>query len=88
MANHLKHDWHNAKLSNQDKVLCTLAEKLTLTPSETNINDIRNLERTGLSQEAISDAVQVIGYFNYINRVAEGLGVNPEQECLKRKSNK
>ena len=80
MANHLKHGWHNAKLSDQDKVLCKLAEKLTLTPSETNLNDIRNLERTGLSQEAISDAVQVIGYFNYINRVAEGLGVDPEKE--------
>ena len=80
MANHLRHDWHNAKLSDQDKVLCTLAEKLTLTPSETNLNDIRHLERRGLSQEAISDAVQVIGYFNYINRVAEGLGVDPEKE--------
>ena len=34
----------------------------------------------GLSQEEISDAVQVIGYFNYINRVAEGLGVDLEKK--------
>jgi alkylhydroperoxidase family enzyme len=43
-------------------------------------NDIRGLEQTGLSQEAISDAAQVIGYFNYINRVADGLGVDLEEE--------
>ena len=43
-------------------------------------NDIRGLEQAGLSQEAISDAAQVIGYFNYINRVADGLGVDLEEE--------
>ena len=32
----------------------------------------------GLTDEQITIAVQVIGYFNYINRIAEGLGVDPE----------
>ena len=34
----------------------------------------------GFSEDAISDAAQVVSYFNYINRIAEGLGVDLENE--------
>ena len=54
--------------------------KLTLTPAEMLGSDVRDLETFGFSQNAISDAAQVIGYFNYINRVADGLGVDLEPE--------
>lgn len=40
--------------------------------------DVDALKRAGLSQDAISDAAQVAGYFNYINRIADGLGVDKE----------
>ena len=43
-------------------------------------SDVHNLEAIGFSQDAISDAAQVIGYFNYINRIADGLGVDLEPE--------
>jgi alkylhydroperoxidase family enzyme len=46
-------------------------------------SDVRKLEATGFSQNAISDAAQVIGYFNYINRIADGLGVDLEPEMEK-----
>jgi len=42
--------------------------------------DVLELENIGMSQEAISDAAQVVGYFNYINRIANGLGVDLEPE--------
>ncbi len=42
--------------------------------------DLDKLRAAGLSDRAILDAVQVISYFNYINRVADGLGVDPEPE--------
>jgi hypothetical protein len=35
----------------------------------------------GLDDQGISSATQVIAYFNYINRIAEGLGV-PAEEWL------
>lgn len=41
-------------------------------------DDIANLKRLGLDDAAVSSATQVIAYFNYINRIAEGLGVDPE----------
>ncbi len=42
--------------------------------------DVKTLENIGFSQSAISDAAQVVGYFNYINRIADGLGVDLEEE--------
>ena len=40
--------------------------------------DIDKLRELDLSDQAISDAAQVISFFNYINRIAEGLGVDLE----------
>ncbi len=34
--------------------------------------------RLGYTDEQLVDAVQCIGYFNFINRVLDGLGVDPE----------
>jgi alkylhydroperoxidase family enzyme len=42
--------------------------------------DLERLRAAGLADRAILDAVQVIAYFNYINRVADALGVDPEPE--------
>ena len=57
--------------------------KLTLTPAEMVASDVRDLEMFGFSQNAISDAAEVISYFNYINRIADGLGVDLEPEMEK-----
>jgi uncharacterized peroxidase-related enzyme len=80
LAAHLKHDWRSAHLSAADQALCTWAEKLTLKVDSMGPEDVRELENQGFSQVAISDAAQVIAYFNYINRIAEGLGVDPEKD--------
>jgi len=60
--------------------LCAWAEKLTRYPHSVANADVTELQAAGLSPEAISDAAQVIGYFNYINRIADGLGVDLEPE--------
>ena len=41
-------------------------------------SDLSSLRSSGFSDAAITIATQVIGYFNYINRIADGLGVDPE----------
>lgn len=58
--------------------MCAYAEKLTLTPTEMTAADLLPLREHGLDDVAIHDATQVISYFNYINRVADALGVEPE----------
>ncbi len=42
--------------------------------------DLAPLRAVGLSDVEIHDAVQVIAYFNYINRIAEALGTDLEPE--------
>ena len=71
-------DWKTASLSPQDLALCRFAEKLTLTPSAMSPADLDELRAIGFDDRAIHDATQVIAYFNYINRIADALGVEPE----------
>ena len=52
--------------------------KLTSTPESMNEEDVQHLRNAGLDDVAVHDAVQVISYFNYINRVADALNVDPE----------
>ena len=71
-------DWQISGLYSANQALCAFAEKLTLTPDSMLKKDIRQLEDLGFTHTAVHDAVQVIGYFNYINRVAEALHVDLE----------
>ena len=43
------------------------------------VADVEKLRTHGLDDRAIHDAVQIVAYFNYITRVADGLGVEPEE---------
>jgi uncharacterized peroxidase-related enzyme len=72
------HDWKSAELAPADRALCVFAEKLTKDPGAMTPADLDALRAEGLGDVAIHDATQVIAYFNYINRVADALGVEPE----------
>jgi len=62
-------DWRQCSLSMAVRRLVEFAEKVTRAPAEVKESDVGRLR----------DAVQVIAYFNYINRVANALGVEPEE---------
>ncbi|MCY3797403.1 MAG: hypothetical protein OXG84_06330 [Chloroflexi bacterium] len=72
-------DWRMALLNPVDQALCAYAEKLTRAPSDMGEGDVERLRAAGLDDVAIHDATQIIGFFNYINRVADALGVEPER---------
>ena len=74
----MKIDYREANLDAPDQALCAFALKLTLRPGDSRESDVASLRSHGFSDEEISIAAQVIGYFNYINRIADGLGVDPE----------
>lgn len=71
-------DWRTAPLSDADRALCAYAEKLTHRQHEVGPEDLDDLRAHGFDDTAIHDATQVVAYFNYITRVADGLGVEPE----------
>jgi len=46
--------------------------------------DVEALRRHGYSDEDIHDITQIAAYFNYINRIADALGVPPEEDFMDR----
>ncbi|MBA2616458.1 MAG: hypothetical protein H0U90_11910 [Actinobacteria bacterium] len=53
---------------------------MTRGPAAVAAPDVEALRAQGLSDEAIHDATQVIAFFNYINRIAEAVGIEGEPE--------
>ena len=72
-------NWRESSLSEKQKAICFLAEKLTLSPGKIDVNDINEVKKFGYTDKEISEIVQIISFFNYINRVADGLGLEPEE---------
>jgi uncharacterized peroxidase-related enzyme len=65
--------------SEREKALCQYAIGLTLHPDDfEGVNRTENLRLAGLEDRAILDATLVVGYFNFVNRIVLGLGVEME----------
>jgi uncharacterized peroxidase-related enzyme len=72
------HDYRAAQLTPRERALCDFAVKLTHAAASIEPADIDVLRAHGLDDEAISDAIQVVGYFSYVTRVADGVGIDDE----------
>ena len=62
------------------RALCDFAVKLTREPAAIGQRDIDHLRAHGWSDVAVHDAIQVVAYFNYINRVADAVGIEDEPD--------
>jgi uncharacterized peroxidase-related enzyme len=71
-------DYRAAGLPPREVALLDYAVKLTRDPRAVGRGDLDALREAGYTDEQLVDAVQCIGYFNFINRVLDGLGVDPE----------
>lgn len=71
-------DFRQAPLSEDLQALGEYSLKLTLTPWEMGQEDVDTLRTHGFTDEQILNANLVASYFNFINRVADGLGVDLE----------
>jgi len=60
--------------------LLKFARKLNRTPGSIRKDDIGDLQAAGFSDRNIFDAVVLVAYFNFMNRIADGFGVEPEPE--------
>lgn len=75
----IKRDFDSAPISPKEKALLDFAVKLTKTPGASAERDIMRLCEIGWSDHAIHDLTVVISYFNFVNRIASGLGVPLEE---------
>lgn len=53
-------------------------EKLTLTPGDMKKRDVEQLKAEGYSDADVLAIVEVASYYAYVNRIADGLGVDLE----------
>lgn len=73
-------DYRTAELPDPDRAMLDFAVKLTRTPAAVTRDDLEPLRRAGFDDPAIHDIVQVAALFNYFDRLADGLGIDPEPE--------
>jgi len=83
-AAQIEEDYRLAELPVARRALADYAVKLTQSPSLMGPSDVDALRRCGFDDDQITNANLVASYFNFINRVAEGLGVDLEPEMRAR----
>ena len=71
-------NYRSAGLTPREVALLDYAVKLTEHPLDVQRTDLDALRDQGFNDEQLVDAVHCISYFNFINRVLDGLGVDPE----------
>ena len=72
-ANH-----RTAAMAEADRAMLEYAVKLTISPREIASADIDGLRRAGFDDRAIHDLCATVAYFAFVNRIADGLGVELE----------
>ncbi|MCH8271965.1 MAG: peroxidase [Candidatus Marinimicrobia bacterium] len=65
-------------LTEREKAIVEYSLKITKTPSKMTKDDVEKLRKFGLTDEAILNVVMVNSYFAFVNRMADGLGVELE----------
>ncbi len=71
----LIHDYRSVNLTNKMNDMLDYVYKLTKNPSEIKKNDVDVLRGVGFSEEDILNINLITSYFNFVNRIALGLGV-------------
>ena len=77
-AQAIKSDFRQAALSEQDRAMLEYAEQLTRDATRLSPDDLARLRAVGFDDRAILQITLIASWFNYINRVADALGVGRE----------
>lgn len=64
-----------ASLSERDRALCEVAEKLSATPTRMVADDWAPLRRLGFDDRACLEVAHIVGVFNHLTRLADGFGL-------------
>jgi uncharacterized peroxidase-related enzyme len=80
----LRQDYRAAPISEQDKVMLDYVVKVTRDATECSPHDHEKLRSVGFDDRAILQITLIAAWFNYINRVADSLGVGRDQKAETR----
>lgn len=89
-------DWAGlSELSGRERALCAVAEKLSATPTRMVEGDWAPLRGLGFDDEGCLEVAHIVGLFNTLTRLADGLGLKLDDavtqagqsgEALRRRS--
>lgn len=78
----LQNDNPDSAFEGAELALMRYARKLTLEPGKMTEADVQDLKKNGINDGEILEANQIIGYFNYVNRLLNGLGVTTDGDTV------
>ncbi len=76
----IKYDYEKAPLSAQDRAMLDFAIRLTEDATQIRKTDLDGLRSVGFDDVAILQITLIASWFNYINRVADALGVGRDAD--------
>ena len=74
----LERDYTTAPITSQERVMIDYVVKLTRDATKIQKDDHEKLQAAGFEDRAILQITLIASWFNYINRVADALGVGRE----------
>ena len=78
MASIIMHDYGSADFDDETLAIVEFVEKLTREPSEMTEGDVQKLRQVELEDKQILSVVLIASMFAFMNRLADGLGVEIE----------
>jgi uncharacterized peroxidase-related enzyme len=78
LVERLVDDYRSAPIDQADRAMLDYVAKLTREPWTMTEEDVRALRDAGFDDTAILDICQVAAYYAFVNRLADGLGVELE----------
>jgi len=75
MVKALQEDYANAPVSEQDRVMLDYVVQVTKDATRISPEDHERLRAVGFDDKGILQITLIASWFNYINRVADALGV-------------
>ena len=76
----LRDDYRTARISEQDRAMLDFAAQLTRDATRITPADHERLRAVGFDDKGILQITLIASWFNYINRVADALGVGRSEE--------
>jgi uncharacterized peroxidase-related enzyme len=83
---HVQHEAERADLQPGEREMLAFARKLNFHPPRVTAEDVQRLRDAGFGDRAVLDIVLVVSLFNFMNRLADGLGVEAEPHFLEQKA--
>lgn len=75
-----KRDWRSVELDESETAMLEYVESLTATPPGPQLAQVERMRELGFTDQAIFETNQIAGFFAWVNRTVEGLGVELEKE--------